>query len=76
MQKLTCAVQKYAWGNKGASSAVATLALESGDVDASTPYAELWMGTTHPNGPSKLRSTDQPLKEYLAANPNLISASP
>ncbi|KAL4139248.1 hypothetical protein PRIC2_002746 [Phytophthora ramorum] len=56
MQELKCVAQSYAWGKSGLESSVAQLK-EAGDesfkADASTPYAELWMGT-HPNGPSRV----------------------
>lgn len=67
MIELECAVQKYAWGKRGESSAVARIKRAS---DASfalselEPYAEIWMGT-HPSGPSKVRETGVPLLEWL-----------
>lgn len=67
MIELDCAVQKYAWGKRGETSAVARIKRASDASFAlsdSEPYAEIWMGT-HPNGPSKVRETGMPLLEWL-----------
>ncbi|KAG6614385.1 Mannose-6-phosphate isomerase, class I [Phytophthora cinnamomi] len=61
MQELKCVAQTYAWGKSGLESSVAQLkeaADESFKADASTQYAELWMGT-HPNGPSRVVREDE-----------------
>ncbi len=74
--ELTCAVQRYAWGKPGLSSAVASLQSAANpdfSVVPDSPYAELWMGT-HVNGPSMLASPDRriSLKEYIAENPSVL----
>ena len=69
------AVQHYAWGKLGASSAVADLysvhSVESVDVDK--PYAELWMGT-HSKGPNYLSGTDTLLSQHLTDSPSLLGS--
>ena len=79
MLRLQCKVQNYAWGNPGSSSAVAQLAHAGGSaetIDEGKPYAEFWMGTTHPNGPSFVVGSGDgksvALKDHLAANPHLV----
>ena len=70
MLELECAVQKYAWGKHGDSSAVARIKRASDPsfvVMDSEPYAEIWMGT-HPTGPSKVRATGIPLYDWLQAS--------
>ena len=67
--ELSCAVQCYAWGKRGARSAVATLKRgedEQFPVKEDQCYAELWMGT-HPNGPSlvKGKGKDKELKDLV-----------
>ncbi|XP_053970113.1 mannose-6-phosphate isomerase [Anastrepha ludens] len=60
-------VHKYEWGKLGNDSAVAQLATLNDPefkVDLNTPYAELWMGS-HPNGPSKYKSSGTKLEEEL-----------
>ncbi|CAG0893905.1 unnamed protein product [Darwinula stevensoni] len=72
--ELKCAVQTYAWGMIGSSSAVARLAASGKHVvhvDEETPYAELWMGC-HPNGPSRLAKTEQLLSEYIEKHPQVL----
>ncbi|CAM9241356.1 unnamed protein product [Chrysoparadoxa australica] len=79
MKRLDCAIQRYRWGKKGASSRVAQLKKredEGFEVNEEEPYAELWMGT-HPNGPSKISPCDDLdhdglgvfLIEHLETNP-------
>ncbi|KAJ1631779.1 mannose-6-phosphate isomerase, partial [Pavlovales sp. CCMP2436] len=49
--QLKCIVQTYAWGKIGLDSAVARIAFAEGslnddiELEESSPYAELWMGT-------------------------------
>jgi len=68
------AVQQYAWGKLGSSSAVATLC---GNVDPAfqifedQPYAELWMGA-HVKAPSLIAENDQNLLDFLEANPDAL----
>ncbi|KAI9315391.1 mannose-6-phosphate isomerase [Dichotomocladium elegans] len=64
--------QSYDWGKLGDVSKVAQYAKQSGvDVDATKPYAELWMGT-HPNAPSHVLDDDHtPLKDLIHAHPEL-----
>lgn len=59
--------KQYQWGKVGKDSLVFQLqqnSFASADLDENERYSELWMGT-HPNGPSLVESTNQPLKEYL-----------
>ena len=69
------AVQHYAWGKLGASSAVAALySLHSQEsVDAEKPYAELWMGT-HPKGPNYLSGTETLLSQQITDSPSLLGS--
>ena len=68
------AVQQYAWGKLGSSSAVATLC---GNADPefqifeNQPYAELWMGA-HVKAPSLMIENEQSLLEFLEANPDAL----
>ena len=67
MIELECAVQKYAWGKRGESSAVARIKVASDitfQVSQTETYAELWMGT-HPNGPSKVKGLGVALYQWL-----------
>uniref|UniRef100_A0AAV2L6A2 Mannose-6-phosphate isomerase n=1 Tax=Knipowitschia caucasica TaxID=637954 RepID=A0AAV2L6A2_KNICA len=54
--RLACRPQHYSWGKLGLNSEVAQL-LQNSDpkwtIDASTPYAELWMGA-HPKADSAI----------------------
>ncbi|XP_044727663.1 mannose-6-phosphate isomerase [Chrysoperla carnea] len=72
--ELECSIQEYSWGKVGANSFVAKLA-QSADqnfiINENKTYAELWMGT-HPNGCSKLKTTNENLKEWIEANPNCL----
>lgn len=63
-------VKNYDWGKLGTQSEVARLALvnsEDLEVDANTPYSELWMGD-HPSGPSKIKSTGELLGDFIRKN--------
>jgi mannose-6-phosphate isomerase len=72
--RLRCVAQHYAWGRDAGDSEVASLLESSGcKVDASVPYAELWMGT-HPSGPSVVdedcgsgECTGMPLREAIVS---------
>lgn len=92
-------VKNYAWGKKGNDSLVARLssspsassaANQNGEtnkenlqIDASAPYAELWMGT-HPSGPAQVvplekgplviapRSTERSLAQLLETFPEYV----
>ncbi|KAH7102234.1 mannose-6-phosphate isomerase [Auriculariales sp. MPI-PUGE-AT-0066] len=72
--EITPGVQKYAWGKQGASSKVAQLGLSASHVEASTPYAELWMGT-HPALPSTIHDSGIPLLEHLRKHPELLGSA-
>jgi len=63
---IEAAVQNYAWGVPGASSLVATIFANNSRamVDATRPFAELWIGT-HPSGPARVVATGSTLAEYL-----------
>jgi len=75
---LMCETKTYAWGRRGRSSLVATLAcgMDRGfEISEEREYAELWMGT-HPSGPSLVAlqtplRTLTPLAEMLKLNPQL-----
>ncbi|KAK2652245.1 hypothetical protein Ddye_012101 [Dipteronia dyeriana] len=86
VQRLTCSVQNYDWGRKGADSLVARLCqLNSGaGVEPDRSYAEFWMGT-HQSGPSFLVKNgvqngvsnggggeDSSFKSWLLKNPNVL----
>ncbi|ELU00241.1 hypothetical protein CAPTEDRAFT_229052 [Capitella teleta] len=74
---LRCAVQQYAWGKLGSSSAVADLSRNDDpgfQLDESAPYAELWMGT-HPKGPCFNSTTGESLSDFIKANPKCIGSS-
>lgn len=69
--ELRCHVQNYEWGKLGLTSKVATLVKCANidyEINESTPYAELWMGT-HPSGPSRLKSTGTSLLSFLQQHP-------
>lgn len=69
---LKCGAQNYDWGKPGSTLAVARYALinEGVTIDATKPYAELWMGT-HPLVPS-ITPLGKTLRETVAANPGLL----
>ncbi|KAK3218246.1 hypothetical protein Dsin_012216 [Dipteronia sinensis] len=86
VQRLTCSVQNYDWGRKGADSLVARLCqLNSGaGVEPDRSYAEFWMGT-HESGPSFMVQSgvqngvsnggvgeDSSFKSWLLKNPNVL----
>eukprot|EP00898_Chlorokybus_atmophyticus_P001803 jgi/Chlat1/2623/Chrsp178S02473 len=78
MLSLLCAAQRYEWGRKGQAGQVAQLhAANSGvDIDAATPYAELWAGT-HPNGPSLIKVQQEgaeqlSLAQYVRDHPHSL----
>ena len=69
---LVCECQTYGWGKVGAESQVAQL-VKSGqglEIEDSTPYAELWMGT-HKNGPSKV-SSGVLLGDWIGSKPGVL----
>jgi len=73
--RLACAVQNYPTGVKGKQSLVAKCAAASPENGFQTKedeyYAELWMGSAHPNGPSKLIDSSGQLldlKQYVLDN--------
>lgn len=77
MFALSCASQNYAWGRIGEESIIAKLKAASDPsftLEATKPYAELWMGT-HVNGPSKL-ADGTPLLDWLQANPASVGQLP
>ncbi|KAG1686598.1 Mannose-6-phosphate isomerase [Nymphon striatum] len=72
--KLRCAIQSYKWGKLGSDSEVAKLsynACNNVDIDDSSNYAELWMGT-HPRGPSVIEGTNETLQEWITSNPECL----
>ncbi|VEU23018.1 DEKNAAC104175 [Brettanomyces naardenensis] len=66
------AVQNYAWGKFGSSSAVAQFAHDNDPsvvIDESQPYAELWMGT-HPKAPAVLsQDKAKKLSDVISSDP-------
>jgi len=82
--QLRCAHQNYAWGKGGERSLVARLmpACSSEAVDAAAKYAELWCGSTHASGPSRLHCPADPqldgvlLTDWLKANPAMYGSMP
>lgn len=72
--ELQCQVQKYDWGKIGNSSTVAKLVKTQLEIEETSPYAELWMGT-HVNGPSMLKSNGNPLSQLIKENPEFIGKS-
>ena len=76
LYELQGVVQHYAWGRSADESMIAKLLASRGDeVDATKPFAELWMGT-HPSGPSMVLlevpwRTVTPLYEWLKLNPSM-----
>ncbi|KAJ3285565.1 Mannose-6-phosphate isomerase [Rhizoclosmatium sp. JEL0117] len=66
--RLRVKTQPYEWGKLGMDSKAGQLASAdpSTVIAASTPYAELWMGT-HPNAPSLVWDTSVPLKAALTS---------
>ena len=76
---LKCQVKTYDWGKRGLDSLVGRLAAEGLDdfeLEAKTPYAELWMGT-HPSGAANVTlsspwRTVTPLSEWIKLNPSLL----
>jgi len=70
VERISCDVQKYAWGKIGSQSTVAKLAQNSCanfSLESDSPYAELWMGT-HPKSPASLWKTGQKLSELISQN--------
>ena len=68
------AVQQYAWGKLGSSSAVATLCANADSefqVLENEPYAELWMGA-HVKAPSVMIASEQNLLQFLEENPEAL----
>ncbi len=69
--ELDCQAMNYEWGKLGTSSLVAQLLPEQ-TIEASRPYAELWMGI-HPNGPSRVKfGNGEWLSEVLIKNQKLL----
>ncbi|MGO1320108.1 MAG: mannose-6-phosphate isomerase, class I [Galactobacter sp.] len=64
MDKLVSAVRTYAWGS---TTAIPELL---GQEPTGEPQAELWVGA-HPSAPSVLATTQVPLTQAIAENPEL-----
>ncbi|KAI0526973.1 hypothetical protein KFK09_002569 [Dendrobium nobile] len=76
--RLRCSVQNYDWGMIGEESTVGRLFARNSEqmIEASKPYAELWMGT-HESGPSfvdlGLAEVERlALKSLVEENPSLL----
>lgn len=72
--ELDCAIQNYAWGKLGKESFVAKLygnVHPEYKIQDKMAYAEFWMGT-HPNAPSVIRETGQPLSDFIKKNPECL----
>lgn len=69
---LTAVIQNYAWGGRGPSAFIPKL-LGMKNVDPSTPFAEIWMGT-HPLGTSSLlyQNEQMPLSRLIQQYPSEI----
>ena len=65
------AVQSYAWGKVGDSSAVAQLHALHESISPSSPYAELWLGTHH-KAPAVLPSSGATLRDVVGDLPYLF----
>jgi len=76
--RLSCKVQEYPWGTSGESARVAQYAAATPEnnfkQDMKQPYAELWMGSAHPNGPSTALLPNGPkaLHELILSAPQKI----
>ncbi|KAJ3393009.1 Mannose-6-phosphate isomerase [Entophlyctis sp. JEL0112] len=68
VSRLSVLAQSYEWGRVGTASRACVLACADPAFvpDPARPYAELWMGT-HPNAPSRIFATSEPLKATLNA---------
>lgn len=70
--ELTGYLQVYEWGKIGYGSIAAILYAD--DIDPSTPYAELWLGT-HPNGNATIKEYQMSLQEYLEEHPEYLGTA-
>ena len=77
---LNTAVQQYAWGRVGSDSVVASFKAAQSDqndkfvIDATKPYAELWIGT-HVNAPSVIQGPEKTLlSDFVTAHPEALGA--
>ncbi|KAJ4892716.1 Mannose-6-phosphate isomerase 1 [Raphanus sativus] len=72
LRRLRCSVKDYAWGKIGSDSLVYRVHAANSDreIDATRPYAELWMGT-HESGPSYLED-GVTLRSWIAENPESL----
>lgn len=73
LARLECGYQQYDWGKIGNDSRVAQFAETNTDVkiNASKPYAELWMGT-HPKVCAAVLPSKTSLRDILAKNPEFL----
>lgn len=66
--QLECQCNDYPWGKVGNDSLAAQYASAAPgrkfQIDASKPYAEMWMGT-YPTTPSKILSTGEDLQQHI-----------
>ncbi|POY71440.1 putative Mannose-6-phosphate isomerase [Rhodotorula taiwanensis] len=72
-------LQPFPYGRNGKESWAAQYALETpslkaevdknGGIKADQPYGEIWLGSTHENGPCFVEGKEQSLKELIQTNP-------
>lgn len=70
MYRLSCAIQRYAWGSR-----TAIAALQGRPTPTPEPEAELWMGA-HPLAPSWLPEVRRTLAEEIARDPLAMLGQP
>ncbi|GAA6035127.1 hypothetical protein JCM8097_006378 [Rhodosporidiobolus ruineniae] len=68
-------LQPFPYGRNGLESWAAQYALQTpslkegvekdGGIKADQPYGEIWLGSTHPNGPCSIEGTGLPLKDFI-----------
>ena len=68
VEKLSCPVRHYAWGEHATADRLpfipSLLGSEAGDL----PWAELWIGA-HPSGSAVIKSTGEPLCKLIQEQP-------
>merc|ERR1712093_861231 len=75
-------LQPFPYGREGESSMAARIAKEvdpSTEIKPNQPYGEIWIGSTHANGPATVLSGSQkgtPLKDLLATDPKFYLGEP
>ncbi|KAK9900783.1 RmlC-like cupin [Cystobasidium minutum MCA 4210] len=64
-------LQPFPYGKEGENSRAARIAKEvlGTEIDPKQPYGEIWIGSTHKNGPSEVMQTGQKLRDLVASDP-------